>query len=325
MVNKKEKRMEALKQAGFNMNHFSIDLTLPKGTDAKLLINGKEIPLEKYMEQKIENGENLSEVENLILQSGYVTNTKIHRRWITAQTFRMLNWVSYDGKEKGWDAYLRLYRDWSYCFKQTIEEIRVISILEKQDAESFEERSYFFSKDVVIALCTDYIQRLTDYIENCRKIKKHYYKGEEYVKTRRWGDVLLTNFYGKIASMYSQLNNVKLAENFCSLYLELKKFFEKYFNALPYGTPLCREWKDAYKGSGAYFTLKNLVMFHDVKLTDFHNGWRYTTPTRNVQYLQYVLKNYSWEGWRFHSMLKKVIAENNFDLAESIEAHKKRA
>lgn len=321
MVNKKEMRMEALKQAGFSMNHFAIDLTLPEGTDAKLLINGKEIPLEDYIERKIESGEKLDEVENLILQSGYVTNTKIHRRWITSQTFRMLNWTSYDGREKGWDAYLTLYRNWGYCFKQTIEEIRVISILEKQDAEAFEERSYFFNKEVIIALCTDYIQRLVDYIENCRKIKN--YRGEEYCKTKRWGNILLTNFYGEIAEMYIQLNNIKLAEDFYNLYLELKKFFDKYFNALPYRTPLCREWKDAYKGSGAYFTLKNLVMFHDVKLTDFHNGWRYTVSERNVQYLQHILREYDWEGWRFHSMLKKAIAENNFDLAKSIEINKR--
>ena len=70
-------------------------------------------------------------------------------------------------------------------------------------------------------------------------------------------------------------------------------------------------WKDAYKGNGAYYTLKNLVMYHNCYIFP-----EYGTPVtgfKAVQYLEDHLTKYKGEGWIYFALLKKVIADNNFD------------
>ena len=94
------------------------------------------------------------------------------------------------------------------------------------------------------------------------------------------------------------------------------KMFIKHMIQLPDNTPKCKQWKDAFKGIGAYETLKNLILFHDVVLRDC------TGKADSMTKLTNRLYEYKGEGWRMHAMLKDTINLNNFDLVRSIRAHK---
>ena len=50
-----------------------------------------------------------------------------------------------------------------------LEEVRVLSKLETIDKETFEERSHFFTKDVVVAVMEDYLDKLKEYIQDAEK------------------------------------------------------------------------------------------------------------------------------------------------------------
>ena len=86
---------------------------------------------------------------------------------------------------------------------------------------------------------------------------------------------------------------------------------------LPYNTPKNKAWIDAYKGEGAFYTLKNLVMFHDcyIKVDKFD----LRTGTEAVKYLNEKLKEYKGEGWKMFALMKKVIDDNNFNFYERME------
>lgn len=95
------------------------------------------------------------------------------------------------------------------------------------------------------------------------------------------------------------------------MYRELTAFMRYSFVKLPYKTPKSKVWIDAYKGEGAYYTLKNLVMFH---------GCGIKTDKYNVEFgvgamliLKSKLKEYKGEGYRMFALMKKVIEDNGFD------------
>lgn len=79
---------------------------------------------------------------------------------------------------------------------------------------------------------------------------------------------------------------------------------------LPYDTPKSQVWIDAFKGEGAYYTLKNLVMYHNCSIVD---GARGMDRTLAMTYLNKKLDEYKGEGWRMFALMKKVIKDNNFD------------
>ena len=77
-----------------------------------------------------------------------------------------------------------------------------------------------------------------------------------------------------------------------------------------YRTPKSKAWIDAYKGEGAFYTLKNLVMFHGCGINV--NG-HMVDGAPAVSVLNKRLGEYKGEGWRMFALMKKVIADNGFD------------
>ena len=170
MTNKQ--RMEMLNNAGINVSkYFTVDLD--NGTKVHLIVD--------------ENG-NFTQVKNdpianQIIEDGYVRNTKLHRRFVMAQMFHMLNYVSYDGKESGYNDYLKKRYGYHYTLTMMLDEVHVLYKLEQRDKESFDERSHFFTKKVVIAVLEDYMDKLEKYVDNlpdrkCKGVPYKRIKGE---------------------------------------------------------------------------------------------------------------------------------------------------
>lgn len=326
MKTNKEMRMEKLQSAGVNTNKFfNLNLSnIPVGAPVQVIIDGVEynLSVDKSKQKDCDNFNvpatyaPYDSMAGQIIEDGYVKNTKLHRRWVMAQTFKMLNGESYNLKtkqfEKGWDAYLRNNFSYMYQFDMMLEEIRVLSILEKKDTDTFNERSSFFTKKVIVATCEQYLRQLKKFVRNQKPRKC---KGVPYVKLNKFGNVFVLDLNQRVyAPLENILNRMKEDVFYSTLYIDLK-YFMKGMCKLPYTTPKCSQWKDAFKGSGAFYTLKNMIMFHDITLDGLNRDESMTA-------LNDLLKKYNGEYWRLHELLKKVIDDNNFDLRKSIEAHK---
>ena len=119
---------------------------------------------------------------------------------------------------------------------------------------------------------------------------------------------------------------IEKAKNYKEMYRELKKFNDNMIN-LSWNTPKCKVWVDAFKGSGAYYTLKNLVMFHSCKIIDDqYVGWmqprKVTTYAAGIEATNFIkskLDAYSGEGWRYLAMLRKCIADNEFSFEQRMK------
>ena len=297
-----KERMEKLNQAGINISkYFTVDLD--NGTKIHLIIdeNGQPVVVNNKAD----------EIAEQIIADGYVRNTKLFRRFVMAQMFHMLNYVSYDGRESGFNACLKHRYGYHYTLTMMLEEVKVLSKLEVRDKESFDERSHFFTKEVVIAVLEDYIDKLKKYVDN---LPDRNCKGVPY-KRIKGKDIFNADLDKKLyAPLRNKLNYVRFAGDYTALYKAMQKFMKDMIK-LPYDTPKSKVWIDTFKGEGAYYTLKNLVMFHDCTIyTGNCNNitYRRFDGAEAVRYLNNKINEYQHEGWRMFAMMKKVIADNNF-------------
>lgn len=303
MMNK-QNRMEALQNAGINTGRF-FNVTLPEGlkpgASIQVIINENGQPV------VVESGKvNDDPILNQIIEDGYVRNTKLHRRWVMAQMFRMLD------SAEGYDEYLRRHYSYMYQFDMMLEEIRVLSKLEDRDKESFVERRHFFNKSVVLATCDDYLEKLKKYVES---LDVHKCKGVPYKKvkgTNIFVDDLNKKLYQPIRNRIWRLERAK---NYKELYVELRKFRTNMIK-LPYETKKCKIWIDAFKGAGATYTLYNLVKFHGCGIYTYNGILRSTDA---VKYIQDRLDEYYGEYWRMMALLKRTIEYNKFDFRERMK------
>lgn len=340
-----ETRIEKLAQAGIaTENFFDLSLRIPLNAEVKITVNGKEMTIGQPA-PRFDNGiaygfkdnsgltetvvglPSIWDIENdpvaqKIMENGYVKNTKLFRRWITAQTFRLLDYKSYRNPNRtGWECAVKDLYSYNYCIEMLLEEIRVLGILQKEDKEAFEERSRFFNGDVVVYTLRDYYNRLQKYINKQNREKHRCYKGQPYVKLSRYGSVLIKDLQEKVYNPIEQaIAHIEYEANngtYVSMYHHLKLFVKNYYNKLPYETTKCSVWKDAFKGSGAFYSLLNAVRFHKCFITD-KNGTKYYGLEAD-KYLHTLLDGeYKHDVWKFHGLLKKMIEENDFDLSKSI-------
>lgn len=339
IMNNKENRKEALRNAGYNVdNFFDLNLRVPFGATVTINVDGKEMVLgqdntNEYCVNYDENGipvipvsatSNLTNdpIAKEILDNGYVFNSRTDGRFVTAQTFRMLNTISYSYKTKkyasGWDAYLRNNYGFMYQFEMLADELHKLAKMERSNDTEFARLSSFFTKEVVYETCSHYIRQLKKFI---RKQPNRKCKGVPYVKLNKYGDVFIKDLETRVyRKMELALFNIKNTKNYTELEKEFNKF-SKLMVKLPYDTPKSSVWKDAFKGKGAYVTLLNIIKFHGVTVQNYETK-KLLNTYESVAYVESLLNTYKNEYWRFHELLKATIKLNQFDLGKSIEAQK---
>lgn len=302
--NNKENRVAALKAAGMNTGKY-FSISLPEGLQPGAKIN---ITIDENGTPVLTSDEEA--LYDQVCTDGYVRNSKLHRRWVMAQMFRMLNYESYDGKKFGYDAYLNDNYGYMYQFDMILEEIRVLGKLQKRDTGEFNKRKRFFNDQVVVDLIKDYKTKLKKYIE---KLPIRKCKGTPY-KRICGKNIFVEDIYQKVLIpfdnvAYNVVYNMAPDTNYMKLYLVLKrlvKFVKQY--KLPFETPKCKEWKNAYKGAGSYYTLMNMVKFHNCRANGMYG-------LDGVYFIEMLTDQYGEAGeyYKLFAFLKKTIEDNHFD------------
>lgn len=88
-----------------------------------------------------------------------------------------------------------------------------------------------------------------------------------------------------------------------------------------YGQPVPEPFKNAYKGTGAYFTMKNLVMFHGCR---FHVGGQVLGQDASLQYLKELNFMPSTTGDMMLETMMKLLSDNHYTYASYQRAIAKR-
>lgn len=307
---KTAERMTTLKNAGIDtQKFFNLKMDIPVGSKVEIKIDGVPYSFNSSIDPVVKE----------IMDSGYVFNSRTDGRWVCAQTFRMLNENSYNENsrkmESGWDAYLRNSFPYMYQFTMMADELHRLARMERDCDPEFEELKRFFTKTVVYETCKHYMRQLNKYI---RKQPKRTCKGERYVKLNKYGDVFVKDLEFKVfRNLKFCLETIDNTANYRQLE-EAFGLFLKYMPKLPYETPKCSVWKDAFKGKGGFLTLLNIVKFHNVVVRNYETQ-ELLDREGSISYIKSLLDLYKGEYWKFHELLKETIRINGFDLSKSIE------
>lgn len=303
---KASKKIEAMKAAGIDVtNLFAV--TNAEGVESIA---------------RLENGGLTILADNdpiiiAIFKGGTVPNRRLFRRWVMAQVFHMLtqkNWKT--GKPVGFLNALQA-KGFRYSWEMLIEEIRIQAKLEVLDQENFIQRNRWFNKNVASAMAADYLKQLNEHVEQ-RKKKCKRCKGNPYI-ILNGNDIFVDDLRKKVFNPLDKyVRMMKNAKNMTDLYHAVIGFYQIVKEVYScYNIIMSPAFKDAYKGAGGYFTMRNLIMFHGCKMMSSKgNPLVESSSLRELDKLAEAYKD--GEGWRMFGAMKELIAQNGIDIEKKM-------
>ena len=69
------------------------------------------------------------------------------------------------------------------------------------------------------------------------------------------------------------------------------------------------KWYNAYKGAGAYFTMKNLILFHECRI---HESDKILEKEESFKYMKQIAFDEKTSGHDMFVMMMKLIEDNHF-------------
>ena len=311
---KAQMRLEALKAAGVDVSKY-----FPLGDDQLIKIeNGAAVPVDM-------DDATIDAVGKKIVEGGYVNNWKLFRRWVMSQMFHMLRQMETDKltfnevlQRKGYEYQWRMLENELYA---------QVKMSEHGDLDNVGSRNRWFNGDVASDMVTDYISKLRKYVDdnliwnvkkdkdgNEKKAFKHTCKGNPYVRLQN-KDVFVSDLEKKVYAPLREIaNEMAAVATYKQLYAVVRKF-NKNRKHLEWNTKQADAFINAYKGSGAYYTMRNLIMFHGAR---FLKGRRKMSEAASLKELESKAKSYDAQGWRMLGVLKQLIKESNIDIQGKI-------
>lgn len=304
------KMMNEMNKKMGTTDFFALNLKVPMCAKVEITVDGEKMVYDEN--GVVTRGTDLVSCEPVmdamemeIMNDGYVKNNHLFRRWITAQTFRALE---FEGKGSGYDACIRECYNYNYFITQLMDEIHAIAEMEADGDEEMFKRTRFFNKDVVV-------QSLNKYIRDLRRwFKSQIRDKHRTVRTAKFGEISLGRLDLKIREMERLIREMDECDSYMELDKKLRRFYTSFYNKLPKDTPKPSAWHDAFKGAGAYYSLQNLILFHECGVELFGVLYYGDTAMSIVNNMHFT--------WEYMDVLKRVIKDNNFNLRESIARHK---
>lgn len=310
---KAQMRLEALKAAGVDVSKY-----FPLGNDQLIKIeNGAAVPVDM-------DDATIDAVGKKIVEGGYVNNWKLFRRWVMSQMFHMLRDMEKD--DKSFNEVLQ-HKGYEYQWRMLENELYAqVKMSEHGDFDNVGSRSRWFSGDVASNMATDYISKLRKYVDDNliwkkdkdgKKTKsfKHTCKGNPYVRLQN-KDIFVSDLEKKVYTPLREIaNEMAAVPTYKQLYDAVHKFNKKRKH-LAWDTKQSDAFINAYKGSGSYYTMRNLIMFHGAR---FWKNGRKMSEANSLKELESKAKLYDEQGWRMLGVLKQLIIENDIDIQGKID------
>lgn len=291
------KRGEALEKAGINPDRY-FSMKLPNGTERLMTYDANGDPVAVKSDDPIMKA---------ILGGGTVPNKRLFRRWIMSQVFHGLQ-----DSHGGFSNWLKRH-GYDYQWEMLVEELRVQSKLYINDMENFTARNRWFNKDLAYRMAEDYVEQVRKDTEK-RPTRKC--KGTPYI-VFSGQNVFVDDIQKKILWPLSSLAaGIRMAYTPKQLYEAVKAFWDAHYRGSHYYKQ-CADWKDAYRGMGAYATMQNLLRFHGCvwpKDTDFAD-----VPVTDLDKLERAARHYRHEGWRLFGILKQMLEYNGIDIDKKMK------
>lgn len=295
------KRGEALKAAGIDTSkYFSIHLPTGGEQMMKMDADGKAVPVTQD-----------DPIIQAILSQGTVPNRNLFRRWIMSQVFHALTDKWNGGSFGRWLS----RHGYIYQWEMMIDELHVQSRLYRNgDMENFHARNRWFDKDLAHSIAADYIQQLRSDLMR-RRTKKC--KGVPYITVEHQHYFVSDISRKLLIPMRQKLCAIGLAKTPQELEDAVRTFW-KMAPVKHWSYKQHSDWKDAYKGMGAYATMQNLLRFHGCHFPKDNAFYMRATP--DLELLERAAQTYAGgEGWRLFGLMKQMLEENHIDIEKKMQ------
>lgn len=244
---------------------------------------------------------------------GYAYNPYMIRRFLPAQFLGLMEKYNNNVHKGITEEYTYMY-----SIEYTIEEVRKLVMLQQRDQIAFDERSKVFTifdcrnifADYIDEVIKNILDQIDDFVDHNRPGKefKNGIKGYGFFS---WGTVKETIINHKVVKVFNKsedlkrvIKNLENMENFIMHTYSYKVLYETMKGMklikLPKETKKSRIFMDCFIKAGAYYTLKQMLMFDDTVEFKGLKG----RPA--VEKLRWHL-NYGNEGYVFYAMLKEVM------------------
>ena len=281
---KAAKRIEQMAANGIDVSQFF----------AMVDFNGQETQVGVIIDNQVRVLPDNDDIVKVIISGGTLRTSHLFKQHVLAKMFKMLLGYKHyrqgypmdsRGKYYDMDGYFtqNLHRmGYDYQWKMLHEELwRQVRMESNGDWDSLKEDNRWYNKQLAEKMIFDYMRQLNEMlsqmkVRRCRGCKYITLRGAERIlrgyKSSSYGYL----YYSEIELLLDKLrdlgNDILNAKTLTQLYVAVKRFHEYYvpleqtskaYDYNPFYPTQCKEWVDAYKGYGAYFSMKNLIMFHE--------------------------------------------------------------
>ncbi len=256
---------------------------------------------------------------SLIMEQGTVPNSRLFRRWVMAQMFRMLTYVPYRRNEPGGVTAAIHNLGYEYQWKMLLNELHAQMKMEHRDPVNFADRNRWFNAKVAEKIAEDYVEKLKIRI---KESKNYRCKGIPYKKVAG-RDIFVSDLNNKLyGPLFFAARKIGHAKDATQLYEATRKFNDMRVK-MRWDTPQSKVWIEAYKGSGAFFTMQNLIRFHGCIAYDDNN--KRLDKQFSLAFVSAKAEEYkNGEGWRLLAVLKKMLDDNGIDIKKKMREWSKK-
>lgn len=313
---------------GNNMNNFSMEELVATVATVMGQMNGNQATLmstaTETKEKQVEYWAKNSKFYGKVMSDGHVFNPYLDRRFLPAQYLGM---IKDEWKHSAWTAINRRY-GYMYSIEWLLKEVDKLAFLAKVDPVAFEERKQFLLPSDIYYIASDYVEKLETEINSRLALQEYKVakKGKVYLKFHGYKEIYAGNQIEiikdhKIATEVEKSDElmflvlkfkemVKQLKEVCALWRAFKNkdAYKKInqilqgirFIELPYHTKKSATFVDRFMAQGAFYTLRNLILFEDYRLKG----------RKNREAEELLRASICLEGYKLHAILKECLKDN---------------
>lgn len=312
-LSKAEQRIAALRARGIDVSCY-----FPLGTDQVVKIqDGAAVPVSMD-----------DDTERRLVNGGYINHYTLFRRWVMAQMFRILRHMEQTGDSFNATVQARGY---DYQWRMLDRELLAQAKMSRHgDKFNFSARNRWFHAETAAFMADDYVRQLRAHVDSrllwrtdrhgvCRP--KHTCKGIHYVRLGS-RDIFVSDLEAKVyRPLRRQADAIADATTPDALHAAVLGYL-RMIKPLPHPSTFkqAAAFIDAYKGSGAYFTMRNLILFHGARFSGR------PSESQSLSLLEDKAREYGYqEGWRLLGVMKQLIASSGISVQDKLASLRREA
>ena len=301
-----------------------------RGPDGRFMNNsmhGIDLAGEEYDEKNSDKYGVDASLSEKIRNGKPVKNHRLFRRWIMSQVFHALQ----EMERCGGTPFTNIVRRRGIRYMADVIKNEVHDMLkcrEHGDVIEYRNRSRWWNESTIFQIGSQFVDILTHEID---RLKVRKCRGRPYKRIPGFGNVFVEDIQKKVVEplrrdLEELVSLETSADTFEDVVVRICDKISRFKESCAWKIHMPSKFLDCYKGNGAYYTLQNMIQFHDCKLPDEvrdgehgdMKGWH-----RDMAILDDLAEKYKNSGWQLLGLVKDTIEANGIDIDKKIESWQK--